>query len=119
VQLTVAAAIVLLLAPFDARGPITLDIPVVLSILALGALGTGVAYIWFTRIIRDWGPARASTVTYMAPVVGVVLGVLVLGEQIHWYEPLGGAIVICGIVISQGMLRRRHPAIAPVLAAER
>jgi len=41
-------------------------------------------------------------------VVGVVLGVLVLGESVHWYEPVGGIVVIAGIVISQGGLRRRE-----------
>lgn len=107
VQLAMASVVVLLLAPFVARGPVTLDVPVVLSIAALGILGTGIAYIWYTRILRDWGAARASTVTYLTPVVGVILGVLVLGETIHWYEPVGGAIVIAGIVVSQGGLRRR------------
>lgn len=107
VQLTMASAVVLLLAPFTARGPVSLSVPVVLSVAALGIVGTGIAYIWFTRIIRDWGAARASTVTYLAPVVGVVLGVLVLGESIHWYEPVGGAIVIGGILVSQGVTLRR------------
>ena len=120
VQLVAASAIVLVLAPFDARGPVTLSLPVVSSVAALAVLGTGVAYIWFTRIIRDWGPARASTVTYMAPVVGVVLGVLLLGETVQWFEPLGGLVVIAGIVASQGRLRmpgRRRtsaPATSPV-----
>jgi drug/metabolite transporter (DMT)-like permease len=111
VQLTMASVVVLLFAPFTARGPISLNLPVVLSVAVLGIVGTGIAYIWFTRIIRDWGAARASTVTYLAPVVGVALGVLVLGESIHWYEPVGGAIVIAGILVSQGVtLRRRRVA---------
>lgn len=110
VQLAMASAVVLVLAPLDARGPVSLDVPVVLSIVALGVLGTGVAYVWYTRVMRDWGAARASTVTYLTPVVGVLLGVLVLGEGVHWYEPVGGAVVICGILVSQGMLRaRRRP----------
>jgi drug/metabolite transporter (DMT)-like permease len=107
VQLAMASTVVLLLAPFDARGPITLDLPIVASMAALGILGTGIAYVWYTRVLRDWGPVRASTVTYLAPVVGVVLGVLLLGETTHWYEPVGGAVVIAGIVISQGGLRRQ------------
>jgi len=108
VQLAMAGAVALLLAPFDARGAVSLSAPVVLSILTLGIVGTGVAYIWYTRVIREWGAARASTVTYLAPVVGVALGVLVLGESIHWYEPVGGAIVIAGILVSRGMTVRRR-----------
>lgn len=113
VQLAMASVVVLLLAPFDARGPVALSVPVVLGILTLGVAGTGIAYIWYTRVLRDWGAARASTVTYLAPVVGVLLGVLVLGESIHWYEPVGGAIVIAGILTSQGVRLRRTAAVEP------
>jgi drug/metabolite transporter (DMT)-like permease len=38
-------------------------------------------------------------VTYVMPIVGVLLGVLFLGENLHWYEPVGGAIVIAGVLI--------------------
>lgn len=111
VQLAMASLVVLLAAPFVARGTVSLNVPVVLSIVVLGVVGTGVAYVWYTRIMRDWGAARASTVTYLTPVVGVVLGVLLLGESVHWYEPAGGAIVVAGILVSQGVpfarLRRR------------
>jgi drug/metabolite transporter (DMT)-like permease len=112
VQLAMASGVVILLAPFDAQGPVSLDLPVVASMLALGILGTGVAYVLYTRVLRDWGAVRASTVTYLAPVVGVVLGVLVLGESVHWYEPVGGIIVVAGIVISQGAVGRRWRASA-------
>lgn len=115
VQLAMASLVVLLAAPFVARGPVTLNGPVVLSIVVLGVAGTGVAYVWYTRIMREWGAARASTVTYLTPVVGVVLGVLLLGESVHWYEPVGGAIVVAGILVSQGvssarLARTRRPA---------
>ena len=48
------------------------------------------------------GSAIASSVTYITPVIAVVLGVILLGEQLHWYEPVGGVIVILGAAISQG-----------------
>lgn len=75
-----------------------------LAVAGLGVLGTGFAYIWYNRILRDWGPARASTVTYLSPVVGVVLGVVVLGESVHWNQPLGGLIVVVGVLASQGRM---------------
>ncbi len=74
---------------------------VLLSMLALGVLGTGLAYIWNTQIINGWGATAASSVTYLTPVIGVLLGALLLGEHIGWHEPLGGAIVIAGIVLSR------------------
>ncbi len=118
-QMSVASVLVLLAAPITSATPVTLTTSVVLSMLALGILGSGIAYIWYTTIIRSWGPARASTVTYLTPVLGVTFGALFLGEGVHWNEPLGGLIVIVGIVASQGMLERfvrRAPA-APISAA--
>lgn len=105
-QMVMATALMLLVAPFIAISPITTSVPVVLSMLALGVLGSGIAYIWYTTIIREWGPARASTVTYLTPVVGVTFGALFLGEGVHWNEPLGGLVVILGIVASQGLIER-------------
>lgn len=105
-QMTVALGLSLLIAPFTSTGPVTLTAPVIFSMLALGVLGSGVAYIWFTMINWAWGAARASTVTYLTPVVGVTFGALFLGESVHWNEPVGGLIVILGIVASQGLLER-------------
>ncbi|SMQ59564.1 EamA domain-containing membrane protein RarD [Plantibacter sp. VKM Ac-1784] len=108
VEISLAAVIMLVLSPFIAMQPVSLDAPVVLSMLALGALGTGVAYIWMTTIVDSWGPTAASTVTYLTPLVGVVLGIVVLGEILHWNEPVGGVIVVLGILVSQGRLRLRR-----------
>lgn len=110
VEISLAAVIMLLLSPFIALQPVSLDLPVVLSMLALGALGTGVAYIWMTMIVDTWGPTAASTVTYLTPLVGVVLGILILGEVLHWNEPVGGVVVILGILVAQGKLRLRRRA---------
>jgi drug/metabolite transporter (DMT)-like permease len=46
------------------------------SLLILGVLGTGAAYVLNYRIISDDGPILASTVTYLLPAVAVVLGTL-------------------------------------------
>ncbi|MEC4838686.1 EamA family transporter [Mycobacteroides chelonae] len=74
---------------------------VLLSMAALGVLGTGLAYVWNTQIVNGWGATAASSVTYLAPVIGVLLGALVLNERIGWHEPLGGAIVVAGIILSR------------------
>ncbi len=107
VQVGLGAVVMLVLAPFIARDPVSLSAPVVLAVLALGALGTGLAYVWNTEIVAAWGATNASTVTYLTPVVGVVLGVLVLGERIGWNEPVGAVVVIFGIAITQGRVRIR------------
>lgn len=110
VQVGLGAVVMLALAPLLARDPVTLSLPVVLAVLALGALGTGLAYVWNTEIVAAWGATNASTVTYLTPVVGVVLGVLVLGEGIGWNEPVGALVVILGIAITQGRVRIGRPS---------
>lgn len=112
----IAAAIMVALTPVLALGPITFSWPVLLSLLALGALGTGVAYIWNMNVLRAWGPTAASGVTYVTPVVGVALGILVLGETLSWNEPVGAAVVLAGILLTQQrvhiLTRRRRAALA-------
>ena len=100
-QIGVAAVLMLLAAPVVATGPVMLTWPIVLSMVGLGALGTGLAYVWNTRVVVAWGAQRASTVTYLTPVVGVLLGIVVLGERLHWYEPVGGLLVVLGVVVAQ------------------
>jgi drug/metabolite transporter (DMT)-like permease len=101
----VAAAIMLVLTPLLALSPIAFSWPVLLSLLALGALGTGVVYIWNMNVLRAWGPTATSGVTYVTPVVGVALGILVLGEHLSWNEPVGAVIVLVGILLTQQRVR--------------
>lgn len=75
------------------------------SLLALGALGSGVAYALNYAVVRARGSAVASTVTYLIPVVSTVLGVVVLGEPLHWNQPVGASVLLAGIAISQGAMR--------------
>lgn len=100
-----AGALMLLLTPVVAWQPVALSVPIVLSLVALGALGTGLAYIWNINVLRAWGPTNASTVTYVTPVVGVALGVIVLAETFSWHEPAGALLVLVGILLAQKRLR--------------
>jgi drug/metabolite transporter (DMT)-like permease len=106
----IAAAIMLLLTPVVALSPVRLDPWIVGSVILLGCLGTGVAYIWNQNTLRAWGPTRASTVTYITPVVGVALGIVILGEAVSWNEPVGALVVFLGILLAQDRLRRRRRA---------
>ncbi|WP_121190557.1 DMT family transporter [Microbacterium sp. AG790] len=111
VNIGIAAVIMTILAPAMALTPVRLDPWIVGSMVLLGCLGTGVAYIWNQNTLRAWGPTAASTVTYITPVVGVALGVLVLGERVGWHEPVGAGIVFLGILLAQNRLRmpKRRP----------
>nr|WP_241429166.1 DMT family transporter [Agrococcus sp. ARC_14] len=73
-----------------------------LAVVALGAVGTGVAYILQFEVVRAVGPTVSATVTYLIPVVAVSLGVLVLGEELGVWQIVGAAIVIgAGILVGQ------------------
>ena len=114
-QVGLAALMMLVPAPFLLAQPLHLDTTIVVSLLILGILGSGLAYIWNTAIVNAWGATPASTVTYLSPLVGVVLGILILAETITWNQPVGGVITILGILISQqvithDLLRRRDSA---------
>ena len=113
----IGTAALTLLPFYLLSGPLitaTPEIQSVAAIVILGALGSGVAYLLYYKILDVVGSAIASSVTYITPVIAVVLGVILLGEQLHWYEPVGGVIVILGAAISQGSVLNlfRRKAIA-------
>lgn len=75
------------------------------GMLALGALGSGVAYVMNQHVIAVAGGTLASSVTYLTPLVAVVAGVALLGEALAWNEPVGGLVVLLGVAIAQGRVR--------------
>ena len=76
----------------------------VAALAVLGIIGTGFAYVLNYQIITSEGATVASTVTYLLPVVAIVLGVLVLNETITATMLGGIALVLAGIAIT-----RRQP----------
>jgi drug/metabolite transporter (DMT)-like permease len=73
--------------------------------LVLGAFGTGVAYIFFYALISSIGPTRTSLVTYITPIVGVILGWLLLEEYLGLTGMAGMLLIITGIATSYGLVR--------------
>jgi drug/metabolite transporter (DMT)-like permease len=76
-----------------------------LSMLCLGVFGSGFAYIWNFKIIREAGGLIASSVTFVTPVVAVIAGIIFLGEKITWYEPVGALIVLFGAAVAQERIK--------------
>jgi drug/metabolite transporter (DMT)-like permease len=104
VQVLLGACVMVLVTPLIARPAPALTGRVVAAVILLGVAGTGLAFVWNTAIVSRWGATNASTVTYLTPLVGVVLGVLVLGERASWNLPAGAAVVVAGVVVAQGRL---------------
>ena len=85
-----------------------------LCVLALGVVGTGLAYMLQFDVVRGAGATVSTTVTYLIPVVSVVLGVLVLDEHLAWPQLLGAAIVlVSAVVVGLPARRRRAPGGQP------
>ena len=105
VQLICAAAVLLPGYLYDGIAKDEFKLIPVLSMLALGIFGSGVAYIWNFEIIRAAGSAIASSVTFVTPVVAVIAGIIFLGESVTWYEPVGALIVLFGAAIAQERIK--------------
>jgi drug/metabolite transporter (DMT)-like permease len=101
VQLAVVAPIVAGHAP---PRPWSLSLEVVASVVALGALGSGIAFVLNLRMIRLIGASMTSMVTYVMPIFAIIVGVLVLDEHLTWYQPVGALIVLTGVAVSQGVV---------------
>lgn len=112
-QLTAGALLLAIATPVIATAPVDLSLTVVASVLALGVLGTGLAYILNYRLIQDEGATTASSVTYLLPIVAVTLGAAVLGEPLTWSLVAGTAIVLTGLAVADGRVMQRRPLMMP------
>lgn len=118
----VTSTLALILERPAVGGPIPFPptLPAWLAVGWLGIVGSGLAYLLFFRLIGSWGATRTSLVTYVMPIVGIALGVLVLGERLDLAEILGAALIIGGLVLANSSLGQRRlfgrgadPAAAP------
>ncbi|HXY75579.1 MAG TPA: DMT family transporter [Steroidobacteraceae bacterium] len=69
--------------------------------ILLGMLCTGIAFVFYYRLIARVGPARTSTVTYLIPLFAVIWAWLLLGEPLTPTMAIAGALILAGVAISQ------------------
>ena len=105
-QLLMATMTLLPLFIFDGFSSDNYETKSIIAMLCLGIFGSGFAYIWNFSVTAAAGSAIGSTVTYITPVVAVIVGWLYLNEGIAWHEPVGALVVIIGALLSQGRLNR-------------
>jgi drug/metabolite transporter (DMT)-like permease len=111
-QLVAAAVLQAVVTPFlswrtpDFTGRVTF------SIIFLGVLSTGLAYVLYFRLIGDVGATTASAVNYLVPVAAVAISVAVLSEPVTWNLVLGGLVVLGGVAFAENRVKqlRRAPA---------
>jgi drug/metabolite transporter (DMT)-like permease len=122
-QLITATILLLVVTPLVAGAPPALSAlsgDVVASVLVLGAVGTGLAFVLNFRVIRMAGATTSASVTYLMPIVATVIGLVGLGEHISWYQPVGALVVLSGVAVSQGMVwKNRATALPGPSAAEK
>ena len=78
-----------------------------LAVAALALLCTSIAYLLFFRIIQRAGPSRALAVTFVAPVFALLYGNWFLGEPVTPWMLGCGALIICGTMLSTGLIGGR------------
>jgi drug/metabolite transporter (DMT)-like permease len=71
------------------------------SALLLGVLCTGIAFVFYYRLIARVGAPRTSTVTYLIPLFGVIWAWLLLGEPLTLTMAVAGALILAGVGLSQ------------------
>ncbi|MFI1153402.1 DMT family transporter [Streptomyces sp. NPDC020817] len=104
-QLMLSTLQLLVVSALFTSAPASFPLWPTLSVVALGALGTGMALQMQYGLVTEVGPTTAQMVTYFIPVIATTAGVLILGEQLHWNTPVGAAIVLAGAALTQ--TRRR------------
>ena len=83
------------------------SMPAVTSVIIIGIICTGFAYILFFRLIAALGPTKAISVTYLIPVFGLFWGVIFLNEQISAAMVFGCILIRTGVAMTTGLIKRR------------
>jgi drug/metabolite transporter (DMT)-like permease len=70
-------------------------------VLGLGLTGTGIAYVLYYYIVWQMGAVQASSVTYLPPVVALLIGCLLVGEPLRWMDLIAMSAILSGVFAIQ------------------
>ncbi|MET9802920.1 DMT family transporter [Streptomyces sp. NPDC006368] len=104
-QLFLATLQLALVTPLFTGVPAAFPVVPLLAVVALGALGTGLAVLLQYGLVAEVGPTTGQMVTYFIPVIATAAGVTLLDEQLTWNTPVGALIVLAGAALTQSRAR--------------
>ncbi|MFF8847838.1 DMT family transporter [Streptomyces sp. NPDC015127] len=116
-QLGLATVQLAVVTPLFTTMPASFPLMPLLAVVALGALGTGLALLVQYGLVAEVGPTTAQMVTYFIPVIATAAGVTLLGEQLAWNTPVGALIVLAGAALTQSRARSTRTTTAAGPAA--
>jgi drug/metabolite transporter (DMT)-like permease len=90
----------------------------VAAVAGLGVFCTAIAFVVFFALVAEVGPARTTLVTYLNPVVAIVLGVLVLNEPLTLGMAIGFPLVILGSILGTARTKRQPAPMARKVPCE-
>ena len=101
-QVGTALLVLAALTPFEGIGNIVQNAAVFGGlVLGLGLIGTGVAYVLYFYLFQRMGAVQASMVTYVVPVVALLIGWLVGGEPLHVLDAIAIVSILGGVYATQ------------------
>jgi len=114
----VSATAVMGLATFLVESPVEMPQSGItwISLLFLGILGSGVAFIMLYYLIHEIGPTRTSMVTYLFPLGGVILGVVFLNEELSWQLVVGALLIVLSLVVANRQSQKQGQSVKQVAA---
>ncbi len=81
-----------------------------LSIVWLGIMATCIGTVLYYSLLAEVGPTRTTLVTYLFPLVGVILGIIFLDEKLNWQTIVGGLMIISGVAVVNMRRTGKNPA---------
>ncbi|TJZ58645.1 DMT family transporter [Streptomyces piniterrae] len=109
-QLMLATLQLAVVTPLFTSLPASYPLVPLLAVFALGALGTGLAFLLQYGLVAEVGPTTAQMVTYFIPVIATTAGVALLNEPLSWNTPVGALIVLAGAALTQSKPRPTRPS---------
>jgi drug/metabolite transporter (DMT)-like permease len=110
--MAIGAAMIAPVAAYESigHGWPTLSLPGWAGLIYLGAMASGAAYVMYNDALKHMDASQAGAYTNLIPIVGVITGVVVLGETLTVRAIVGGAVVMVGVWVAS---RTGSPASAP------